>query len=91
MTSICGLGIFVFAMLTVVCLVIGVKIWWVDDPTTEFEDIVRRQRNKWNMVYIVASEISIHTKIPIVDLLERYGQQSPNPERKPGDDQDERS
>ena len=89
MTSICGLGIFVFAMLTVVCLVIGVKIWWVDDPTTEFDDIVRRQHNKWNMVYIVASEISIHTKIPIVDLLERYSQPSPNPEGKPGDDQDE--
>ena len=89
MTSICGLGIFVFAMLTVVCLVIGVKIWWVDDPTTEFDDIVRRQLNKWNMVYIVASEISIHTKIPIVDLLERYGQPSPNPEGKPEDDQDE--
>lgn len=42
-----------------------------------------------NMMDTAVSQISIHTKIPIVDLLEWYGQPSPNPEGKPGDDQDE--
>lgn len=39
-----------------------------------------------NMMDTAVLQISIHTKIPIVDLLEWYGQPSPG---KPGDDQDE--
>ncbi len=47
MTIIHALGLFVFAVLTIVFFVTAVKVWRADDPAAEFGDAVRRRRNKW--------------------------------------------